>query len=194
MAQNKMMTLGINSYVLELGRQMRLDPTKVNEHLSRLKSKVLFVVRISLKVANWPTLLFIPLLTALDAFIKDRHWFIRTADLDLHKVGLVVIASRTDGHGSIDIFPRSSSSKNIIHHFSWRKGLFGNHGRDHARVGTGGTKEVATGRRCFRLFRVSNLQECSIQRTEPHTACLIPRYSTLSTNNNCVDNGYGDLF
>ena len=90
-------------------------------------------------------LLVVPLMVALDTTIKDTHGLIGTANLDLQKVGLLVVAGGTDGHGPIHILPGSGSSQDIVDHFSFGKGLHRLWGGDGTRVGTSRTVKVTVG-------------------------------------------------
>ena len=56
------------------------------------------------------TLLIIPLITTLDTFIKNTHGLIRTPNLHLHKIRLMITATRTNSRGLIHILPRRRSS------------------------------------------------------------------------------------
>jgi len=55
---------------------------------------------------------------ALDAFVKDRHGFIGAANLNLLKVGGIVVAGRTHRFGAVHIFPGRGAAQDIIHLFS----------------------------------------------------------------------------
>ena len=63
-------------------------------------------------------LLIVPLVTAFAALVKDTHGFIGAANLHLHKVGLIVIALTTNGHGPIDIFPSRRPTQNVVDLFA----------------------------------------------------------------------------
>jgi hypothetical protein len=96
-------------------------------------------------------------MAAFYAFIEDGHGFVGGSNLYLHEISLVVVAFRTGSHGSIDVLPSGSTSQDIVHHFTGRKGLFGHHGMNRTGIGTCRAKEVSS--RCLigSLFRVSNL-------------------------------------
>jgi hypothetical protein len=107
-------------------------------------------------------------MTAFDAFVKDRHGLIGRSNLYLHKIGLIVSATRAVLFRPIDIFPGSRASQNIVHHFSCGKGPLGDHGVNGTWVWAGRTKEIHGGFFLRCVFRVSDLQQRSIQRTKPH--------------------------
>jgi hypothetical protein len=60
-------------------------------------------------------LLIIPLMTALDALVKDAHGFIRGSDLHLQKVRCTVIANGTRRRGPIDMLPGCGPTQNVVH-------------------------------------------------------------------------------
>lgn len=105
-------------------------------------------------------------MSALAALVKHTHCFIGTSELHLQKVRLLMATLGTDSHGSIDIFPSRSSTKNIIHLFALRTMSLSCHTLGNvARVGTRGA--VKLGRRSTASGK-TNLKECAVQWTEPH--------------------------
>jgi hypothetical protein len=68
-------------------------------------------------------LLVVPLVTALDALVKDGHGFVGRPDLHLHKVRLLVIASRTGRLGPIHVLPRRRAAQYVVDLFAY-PGLF----------------------------------------------------------------------
>jgi hypothetical protein len=107
-------------------------------------------------------------MTALDALVKDTHGFIGRPNLHLHKVRLTVIASRTNSHRPIHVLPGSSSSEDVVHHFTFRIGLDGSRLGNIARVRTSQAEKLID----WVCFPITDLQQRSIQGTEPHISCV----------------------
>jgi hypothetical protein len=117
------------------------------------------------------------------AFVKDRHGFIGRSELYLQKVSFLKVTMRTNGHRSIDIFPRRRPAQNIMigggiaccPQFA----LHGVHDLYLVRrlnrliIGTGHTiKLLLMARARFRRDTTNtaapHLEQRTIQRTEPH--------------------------
>ena len=82
-----------------------------------------------------------------------------------------MIAVRTILFCSINIFPSSGTSKDIIDPLSGWKGLFCHPGFDWTRIWTSHAKEMSVSSIIIRSCRrVSDLQQRSVQRAEPHLA------------------------
>lgn len=110
-------------------------------------------------------------MTAFDTLIENWHGFISWSNLNLHKVSLRMIAVRTILFCSINIFPSSGTSKDIIDPLSGWKGLFCHPGFDWTRIWTSHAKEMSVRSVVIRSCRrMSDLQQRSVQRAEPHLA------------------------
>ena len=133
-----------------------------------LQNRSRFSFVISVYVKEILDLFVIPLVVALDALVKYRHRFVCRSDLDLHKVGFVVVTGRTNCHSPIHIFPCCSAPENIIYHLSSGKGLLGHHWLDRARIRARSTEKIPWGFWCRWLLRVAYLKQRSIKRTKPH--------------------------
>jgi hypothetical protein len=113
--------------------------------------------------------LVIPLMAAPDTFVKDRHGLVCRSNLNLHKVGLVVVAHGTAGLGPIHVFPCGRPTQNVI------DGLAFQHGpRGHSPFGNGtavragGAKEMSRGFQVSAADFVTDLEQGAIQWAEPH--------------------------
>ena len=97
--------------------------TSILSSLSRSKQK--YPLQSHIILFYYCCLLIIPLITALDTFIKYTHWLIRTPNLHLHKICFSKTTRRANRHGPIDIFPGICPSQYVIDFFASRIG-FGN--------------------------------------------------------------------
>lgn len=62
------------------------------------------------------------------ALVECGHRFVSRSNLDLHKVGLCVVAGRAISVRRIDVLPGSSSAHNVIHFLEIQIGIRGSLG------------------------------------------------------------------